>query len=215
MEVNARLQVEHPVTEAVTGIDMVRTMIEIAAGQPLAFTQDDVDMRGHAIECRIIAEDPARNFTPSPGTLRGLRQPSGPGIRYDDGTYPGYTIPVFYDPMFAKLVAWGQDRNEAIARMSRALEELRLDGLTTSVGFHRKVMSHPAFIAGDLSTAFIEEYPELLAFEADEWLNEIAVVAAAVVHFRKVEADSARASDTTGGKTRSAWKWQGRQGWPR
>jgi acetyl-CoA carboxylase biotin carboxylase subunit len=215
MEVNARLQVEHPVTEEVTGIDMVRAMIEIAAGKKLAFTQDDIDMRGHAIECRIIAEDPSRNFMPAPGTIRGLRPPSGPGIRYDDGTYPGYTIPVFYDPMFAKLVAWGQDRNEAIARMSRALEELRLDGVTTSVGFHRKVMSDPDFIAGNLSTAFIEEHPELLAPEADEWLNEIAVVAAAIAHFRKVEADSARASDATGGKSQSAWKWQGRQGWGR
>ncbi|NIM01224.1 MAG: acetyl-CoA carboxylase biotin carboxylase subunit, partial [Acidobacteria bacterium] len=133
MEVNARLQVEHPVTEVVTGIDLVKAMIRVAAGEKLPWKQDDIERRGHAIECRIIAEDPARNFMPAPGTITGLRTPAGPGVRYDDATYAGWTVPVHYDPMIAKLVSWGRDRHEAIERMTRALNELRIDGLTTSV----------------------------------------------------------------------------------
>ncbi len=122
MEVNARLQVEHPVTEMVTGIDLVQAMIDVAAGKKLPFTQDDIQMNGHAIECRIIAEDPSKNFMPAPGTIRGLRPPQGPGIRYDGGTYPGYEVPIYYDPMLAKLIVWGADRDQALARMRRALD---------------------------------------------------------------------------------------------
>jgi acetyl-CoA carboxylase biotin carboxylase subunit len=212
MEVNARLQVEHPVTEMVTGIDLVKAMIDVAAGRKLKLSQKSIEMRGHAIECRIIAEDPNRNFTPSPGTIRGLRPPSGPGIRYDDGSYAGYTVPVFYDPLVAKLIAWGRDRREAIVRMARALDELRIDGLTTSVSFHRKVMSHPAFLDGELHTGFLEEHRELLEPDADPWLDEIAVVAAAVAHFRQVESDSARGTETTR-TAGSRWRWHGRGGW--
>jgi acetyl-CoA carboxylase biotin carboxylase subunit len=211
MEVNARLQVEHPVTEMVTGVDLVKAMIEIAAGQGLPLTQEELSLRGHAIECRIIAEDPANNFTPSPGTIRGLRVPSGPGVRYDDGTYPGYTVPMFYDPLVAKLIAWGRDRDEAIQRSARALEELRIDGLMTSVSFHRKVMEHEAFRSGALHTGFLEEHPELLAPQDDRLLEEIAVVAAAVAHFRRAEARSAQGRSDTGGR-RSNWKWYGRGG---
>ena len=170
-----------------------------------------LQLRGHAVECRIIAEDPARNFVPAPGLIRGLRTPSGPGIRYDDGTYAGYTVPVHYDPLVAKLIAWGRDRREAIVRMARALDELRIDGLTTSVGFHKKLMGHAAFIAGELHTGFLEQHPELLAQADDEWLNEIAVVAAAVMHFHRAELESARGSNSSTG-ARSAWKWGGR-GW--
>jgi acetyl-CoA carboxylase biotin carboxylase subunit len=213
MEVNARLQVEHPVTEMVTGVDLVRAMIEVAAGNKLPLTQEQVDVRGHAIECRIIAEDPARNFTPSPGTIRGLRPPSGPGVRYDDGTYAGYTVPVFYDPLVAKLIAWGRDRRESINRMARALDELRIDGLTTSVPFHRKVMDHTAFIEGNLHTGFLGDHPELMQPDDDPWLNEIAVVAAAVAHFRRVEATSAHTPTEQGGG--SAWRWHGARGWRR
>jgi len=212
MEVNARLQVEHPVTEMVTGVDLVKAMIEIAAGGDLPLGQDDVEVRGHAIECRIIAEDPNRNFVPAPGTIRGLRPPSGPGIRYDDGTYAGYTVPVFYDPLIAKLIAWGRDRGESIARMARALDELRIDGLTTSVSFHRKVMDNAAFIEGNLHTAFLDEHPDLLTPSDDPWLNEIAVVAASVAHFRHVEESSARASSARQGGSTSAWKWSARSG---
>ncbi len=215
MEVNARLQVEHPVTEMVTGIDLVKAMIDIAAGGKLAYRQEEIEMSGHAIECRIIAEDPTRNFAPSPGTIRSLRTPGGPGIRYDHGIYSGYTVPVFYDPLVAKLVAWGRDRPEAIMRMGQALDELRIDGLMTSVSFHRMVMDNEAFIAGELHTDFLEEHPGLLAPGGDPWLNEIAVVAAAVVHFRRVEQQSARGERPNGGGAGSAWKWHGRTGWGR
>src|SRR5262245_6209627 len=208
MEMNTRLQVEHPVTEMVYGIDLVKSMIEIAAGAPLPFAQEDVSARGHAIECRIIAEDPARNFMPSPGTIRALRAPSGPGVRYDGGIYGGFAVPVHYDPMLAKLIAWGGDRAEAAARMARALNELRIDGVKTSINFHQRVMTHRAFLAGDLHTGFLEEHPELLARAADPWLEEIALLAAAVAHFRRLERQSSAAST---GRT-SRWKQAARTG---
>jgi len=214
MEMNTRLQVEHPVTEMVTGIDLVKAQIRVAAGEPLPFQQSKIEMRGHAIECRIIAEDPARNFMPAPGTIRGLRIPSGPGVRDDGGIYAGYTVPVHYDPLLSKLIAWGRDRDEAIARMARALDEYRIDGLKTSISFHRQVMGHPAFRAGDLHTGFLEEYPELLKPGVDPWLDEVAVVAAAVAHFRRVERASALSDPTGDGAPRSAWKW-GSTGWRR
>jgi len=214
MEVNARLQVEHPVTEMVTGLDLVKAMIEIAKGAKLPITQEQLGWRGHAIECRIIAEDPARNFMPSPGTIRAQRPPGGPGVRFDGSTYDGYTVPVFYDPLIGKLICWGRDREHAIVRMARALDEMRIDGLTTSVSFHRQVMGHPAFVRGDLHTGFLDEYPELLAPNDDPWLNEIAVVAAAVAHFRRLELRSQEQPVTAGGGTRSAWKWADRGvGW--
>jgi acetyl-CoA carboxylase, biotin carboxylase subunit len=212
IEVNARLQVEHPVTEMVTGIDLVRAMIEIAGGGSVPLSQEQVELRGHAVECRIVAEDPARGFLPSPGTIRGLRTPSGPGIRYDDGTYAGWTVPVHYDPMIAKLVAWGFDRPESISRMARALDELRIDGLTTSVPLHRKVMAHRAFLEGDLHTGFLEAHPELVVPAADAWLDEIAVVAAAIAHFRRIEARSAAGAPGGDATARSAWRWRDR-GW--
>ena len=216
MEVNARLQVEHPVTEIVTGVDLVKAMISIAAGNPLPIRQEDIKMTGHAIECRIIAEDYRRNFMPSPGTIRSMRTPAGPGIRYDDGTYPGYAVPVFYDPMISKLISFGHDRREAIVRMARALEETRIDGLTTSIPFQRKVMGHPAFMAGEMSTHFLEEHPELFEPDSDDWLQEIAVIAAAVAHLRRLES-GARDRDGAqqqAGSGRSAWRW-GATGWKR
>jgi acetyl-CoA carboxylase biotin carboxylase subunit len=215
MEVNARLQVEHPVTEMVTGIDLVRAMIEIAAGGTLPFTQDDIVVRGHAIEARIIAEDPSRNFMPAPGTVRGQRAPMGPGVRYDGCTYPGYTVPVFYDPLIAKLITHGANREQAIARMRRALDEYRLDGLKTSVPFHRRLVDHAAFQAAELHTGFLQEHPELLEPGTDPWLEEIALVAVAVAHFRRTEQASAKAMEarhSTGGG--SAWK-RNAGGWRR
>jgi acetyl-CoA carboxylase biotin carboxylase subunit len=210
MEVNARLQVEHPVTEMVTGIDLVKAMLEVAAGGALPATQDQITLRGHAIECRIIAEDPARNFMPSPGTIRAQRPPGGPGVRFDGGTFDGYTVPVFYDPLIGKLVCWGRDRAHAIVRMARALDEMRIDGLTTSISFHRKVMDHPAFVEGKLHTGFLEEHAELVSPGDDPWLNEIAVVAAAVAHFRRLELSSQEQPAASGGAGGSVWKWHGR-----
>ncbi|HEX4825958.1 MAG TPA: acetyl-CoA carboxylase biotin carboxylase subunit [Candidatus Polarisedimenticolaceae bacterium] len=208
MEMNTRLQVEHPVTEMIYGVDLVKAMIGIAAGGKLPFRQDGLVPRGHAIECRIIAEDPERNFMPAPGTIRALRAPTGPGVRYDGGVYGGFTVPVFYDPMLAKLIAWGHDRAEAAARMARALNELRIDGIKTSINFHRRVMTHPAFLAGDLHTGFLEEHPELVAPAADPWLEEIALLAAAVAHFRRLE----RQSQTGPGGRPSRWKQAARTG---
>jgi acetyl-CoA carboxylase biotin carboxylase subunit len=215
MEMNTRLQVEHPVTEMVYGIDLVKEMIRIAGGAKLPWAQDRIVARGHAIECRIIAEDPSRNFMPSPGTIRALRAPSGPGVRYDGGIYGGFTVPVQYDPMLAKLITWGGDRDEAAARMTRALDELRVDGVTTSIAFHRRVMTHPAFLAGDLHTGFLEEHPELLKTGTDPWLSEVAVLAAAVAHFRRLEQLSLRGPQAGPRGGASEWKRGTRAGWRR
>ena len=213
MEMNTRLQVEHPVTEMVYGVDLVKAMISIASGNPLPFTQDRIVPRGHAIECRIIAEDPSRNFMPAPGKIRGLRTPSGPGVRYDGGVYAGWEIPVHYDPLIAKLCTWGATRGEAARRMIRALDEFRVDGVKTSIAFHRKMMDHPAFLAGDLHTGFLQEHPEILRLEEDPWLDEIAVIAAAVHHDRTVAAASAAARSGASASHGSAWRWSGRRGW--
>ena len=215
MEMNTRLQVEHPVTEMVYGVDLVKAMIQIAAGAKLAWTQDQIVARGHAIECRIIAEDPSRNFTPAPGTIRALRAPAGPGVRYDGGVYGGFTVPVHYDPLLAKLITWGGDRDESAARMTRALDELRVDGVKTSAAFHRRVMTHPAFLAGDLHTGFLEEHPELMLPGTDPWLSEVAVLAAAVAHFRRFEQLSLRAPQPDDTGRSSAWKRSARAGWRR
>jgi len=212
MEMNTRLQVEHPVTEMVYGIDLVKAMIEIAAGRTLPFSQGDLVPRGHAIECRIIAEDPERGFVPAPGTIRALRAPGGPGVRWDSGVYGGFTVPVHYDPMLAKLVTWGADRNEAAARMARALDELRVDGIKTSIRFHRRVMTHPAFLSGALHTGFLVDHPELTRAEDDPWLQEIAVLAAAVAHFRRLEQLSAEGGPRP--ERGSAWK-RAAPGWRR
>jgi acetyl/propionyl-CoA carboxylase alpha subunit len=169
--------------------------------------------RGHAIECRIIAEDPARNFMPAPGTIRTLRGPGGPGVRYDGGVYGGFTVPVHYDPLLAKLITWGANRDEAASRMTRALDELRVDGVKTSIAFHRRVMTHPAFLAGDLHTGFLQEHPELLQPGTDPWLLEVAVLAAAVAHFRHLEQLSLRGPKAGAPPGSSAWKRGGGSGW--
>jgi len=157
LEVNARLQVEHPVTEWRTGIDLVQEQLRIAAGLPLSFMQEQVEFRGAAIECRISAEDPENRFLPATGTVQGLQEPSGPGVRVDSGMYSGLQVPLFYDPLLAKLIVWGQDRQQAIARMRRALAEYRVMGVRTTLPFERWLMENPRFVAGDLSTDFIAE----------------------------------------------------------
>jgi pyruvate carboxylase subunit A len=162
MEANTRVQVEHPVTEMVTGIDIVKEQIRVASGLPLSMKQEDVKPRGWAIECRINAEDPLNNFTPSPGKLKGYRSPGGVGIRVDSGVYTRYTIPSIYDPMISKLIAWGRDRDEARTRMQRALYEYIISGVKTNIPFHKAVMENPRFIKGELSTHFIENETTLL-----------------------------------------------------
>ena len=157
MEMNTRVQVEHPVTEMVTGIDIVKEQIRVAAGHPLSFSQADVKINGWAIECRINAEDPMADFSPAPGKVRSYRSPGGTGIRVDSGVYASYTIPTFYDSMISKLIAWGKDREEAIARMKRALYEYIITGVKTNIDLHKTIMDNPRFIAGDIDTHFIEK----------------------------------------------------------
>src|SRR5688500_5844272 len=145
LEMNTRLQVEHPVTEMVWGVDLVKEQLRVARGETLSFRQEDLVPAGHAIECRIYAEDPARKFAPSPGLIRSINLPQGPGIRNDDGVYAGYTVPVFYDPMLSKLIAHGNSRDEAIGRMRRALTEYRVEGIMTTIPFFTFIMNHPDF----------------------------------------------------------------------
>src|SRR2546425_9215608 len=160
LEMNTRLQVEHPVTELVTGIDLVREQINVAAGVPLSFQQDDVRWNGHAIECRVYAEDPDNNFLPSPGRITFLRVPGGPGIRDDSGVTEGDEVSIHYDPMISKLAAWGSDRNEAIDRMRRALDEYAVGGIKTTLPFFREIVRDEEFINARLDTAFIANFYE-------------------------------------------------------
>jgi len=182
MEVNARLQVEHPVTEAVTGVDLVRAQFRIAAGEDLGLAQDDVRISGAALECRIYAEDPDRGFLPSPGRIEMLRVPGGPGVRDDSGVYEGYVMPIHYDALIAKLITWAASRAEAIDRMRRALDEYVVEGIPTTLGFHRRVMDDPRFLAGDLDTRFIEGMNGRPggAAGAPDYLEDMAAVAAAL-----------------------------------
>jgi len=163
MEVNARVQVEHPVTEMVTSVDIVKEGIRIASGLPLSLTQKDVKVRGSAIECRINAEDPLNDFVPTPGRIKSYHAPGGMGVRVDSGVYASYTISPFYDPMISKLIAWGRGRDEAIARMRRALYEYIIGGITSNIPFHKAVMENPRFVKGELGTHFIDKETTLLA----------------------------------------------------
>ncbi len=162
LEVNARVQVEHPVTEMVTGIDIVKEQIRIASGYPLSIKQKDVRINGSAIECRINAEDPLNGFIPAPGKVTGHLPPGGPGIRVDSGIYPSYAIPPFYDPMIAKLIVWGRNRDEAIQRMQRALFEYTIVGVKSNIPFHQAVMRNERFVKGELGTHFIEQETTLI-----------------------------------------------------
>ena len=157
MEMNTRVQVEHPVTELVTGIDIVKEQIRIAQGERLVLRQQDVRLHGHAVECRINAEDPERGFAPSPGEIRAIEWPGGPGIRIDSHLYPGYRVPPYYDSLLAKLLSWGRDRDEAIARMRRALAEMRVEGVSTTIAFHARLLADPRFQRGQVHTRFVEQ----------------------------------------------------------
>jgi acetyl-CoA carboxylase biotin carboxylase subunit len=182
LEMNTRLQVEHPVTELVTGLDLVHLQLRIASGEKLPFRQEDVVLRGHAIECRIYAEDPENNFFPSPGKITRLLRPSGPGVREDSGVYQGWTVPLDYDPMLSKLIVYAADRRSAIARMQRALDEYFIGGIKTNLPLFRRILEHPDFIAARIDTGFLDR---LLATRAEvpsgsDALAEIAAVSAAL-----------------------------------
>ncbi len=158
LEMNTRLQVEHPVTELVTGFDLVKLQIHIAAGGKLPFAQDDIEWRGNAVECRIYAEDPFNNFLPFPGKVTRLQRPHGPGVRVDSGTYEGWTVPMEYDPLLAKLSVWAPTREEAAARAVRALGEYAVGGIRTNIAFFKQLLTDPEFLAGNLHTGFIDEF---------------------------------------------------------
>lgn len=158
MEMNTRIQVEHPVTEMVTGVDLIAEQIRIAQGEKLRFTQAEVQLRGHAIECRINAEDPEYNFRPNPGRISGYLPPGGPGVRMDSHVYTDYVIPPYYDSLIGKLIVWGPDRATAMTRMRRALRECAITGLPTTIGFHQQILESPEFKAGEVFTNFVEQF---------------------------------------------------------
>jgi len=158
MEMNTRIQVEHPVTELITGIDLIKQQFLIASGEKLSFTQQDIKHTGHAIECRINAENPEKNFAPNPGKITKYIPPGGYGVRVDSAAFQDYTILPFYDSMIAKLIVHGANREEAIARMKRALHEFIIEGIATTIPFHLRVMENKAFVEGNFDTSFIEKY---------------------------------------------------------
>ncbi len=210
LEMNTRLQVEHPVTEWVTGVDLVRQQLLVAAGEAIEIGQEEIVARGHALECRVCAEDPRENFLPDTGRIHTHRLPSGPGIRVDSGVESGSEVSVHYDPMLAKLTAWAQDRDTAIARMHRALAEYRLHGVRNNLDFCRWVMEHPVFASGTYTTRFIEEYfdPEMLdgGGEANREAAEVVEI------LRRVKREKGLASEDRGDACRStAWKQQHRR----
>ena len=183
LEMNTRLQVEHPVTELVSGLDLVREMVRVAAGERLELGQDQIVRRGAAIECRIYAEDPKTGFLPSPGTIRELRTPSGPGVRDDGGAYPGCIISPHYDPLISKLCVWAPDRDRAVRRMRRALGEYVVSGIQTNLSFHERLFEHPEFIEGQYDTGFIDRHRDALLvgsrIEAEERARYAAAIAVA------------------------------------
>ena len=188
LEVNARLQVEHPITEMVTGVDLVRLQLEVAAGQPLGLEQQDLHQRGHAIECRIYAEDPRANFAPSPGRILCMRPPSGPGIRHDEGVHAGFEVPMHYDPILCKLVAHAQDRPAALARMVRALEEYVILGVDTPIRMMIDLISSEEFVAGDTHTGMVPEF--LAGWTVDPTEDELALLGHAVWDVVGIRGDS-------------------------
>jgi acetyl-CoA carboxylase biotin carboxylase subunit len=208
LEMNTRLQVEHPVTELVTGLDLVQLQIHIATGEPLPLRQEDVAWRGSAMECRIYAEDPDNHFFPSPGQITQLNRPSGPGIRVDSGVYAGWTVPVDYDPLLAKLAVWAGTRSDAVARMVRALEEYAVAGIKTNIGFFRQIFEDEQFRQGLLHTGFIDEFFSHSKPKASEDDSDLEAVAAVVAAAHSVQ----RTIDGQPPKQRlSRWRSEGRQ----
>ena len=212
IEVNARLQVEHAVTEMVTGIDLVAAQIAIAGGKELPWTQSEVSVNGHAIECRIYAEDPSNNFAPSPGLIEGLRTPGGPGVRNDSALYEGYEVPIFYDPMISKLITWGPDRPSALSRMCRALQEYKVVGIPTTIPLFQYIMQERSFIDGTYDTGYLDDLLDsssLLRPKHRRYaeLVDIAAISAALHIFQREED---RAFQIHDGKS-SAWKTAGRE----
>jgi pyruvate carboxylase subunit A len=220
MEMNTRLQVEHPVTEMVTGVDLVQAQLRIAAGEDTGLRQEDIAWRGSSIECRIIAEDPDRDFMPSPGRIERLRAPGGPGVRDDSGVYEGYAMPLHYDSLISKLIVWGATREEAIGRMRRALDEYLIEGVPTTLTFHRRALRDERFVRGALHTGFVQEMaaaapaaPQAhgaasLADPGAQELEDLAVIAAALALQSHPAPPAASNGSTMQG---SGWKMAGRR----
>lgn len=205
LEMNTRIQVEHPVTELVTGIDLVEWQFRVASGEALAFAQDDIELTGHSIECRITSEDHLGGFLPSTGVITHLEVPSGPGVRWDGGIVEGGEVSLHYDPLLAKLVVHGADRPAAIRRMCRALDELLIAGVETCAPFHRRVMDEAEFRSGDLSIRYLDEHPELLEpDDAEEDMIAVAVAAALLEEEHRMR--RAPRIEGGGGVPLSAWR---------
>jgi len=212
LEVNARLQVEHPVTEQVTGLDLVKLQIAIAAGHRLPFAWESITPRGHAMEVRFYAEDPDNNFFPSPGKILSRHAPTGPGIRLDEGVYEGYTVPTEYDPLLSKLIAWGNSREETIARLRRALEEYTITGIRTNVSLFRRILTEPEFLAGEIHTKWVDELlarPRPPATPPRPGTQDAALIAAALWHLAR--SSGSLQGGPEGPSAPSRWKIQGRQ----
>jgi acetyl-CoA carboxylase biotin carboxylase subunit len=209
LEMNTRLQVEHPITEMIYGLDLVSWQLDVAEGRPLPLTQHELDARrrGHAFECRVYAEDPVK-FLPSPGTITHLRVPDGPYVRNDSGCYEGAEIPVHYDPMIGKLVAWGEDRPRALARMRRALDEYQVRGIETNLAFHRRCVRHAAFAAGDYDTGFIARNARELAPRAGDAELTAAIIAAGLDAATQTAPQRATADNHAPTGELSAWRRQ-------
>jgi acetyl-CoA carboxylase biotin carboxylase subunit len=213
LEMNTRLQVEHPVTEMVWGVDLVKEQLRIAQGEKLSFTQQDLKRLGHAIECRIYAEDPSRKFAPSPGLIRYINLPEGPGVRNDQGVYPGYTVPVFYDPMLSKLIVHAPTRAEAIARMRRALSEYRVEGIMTTIPFFNFIMNNPDFAAANFDTGFIDRILPEMDFAVrptDERQIDAAIAAAAIIAYE--ESQNVKLPEDRASAWRAAARVEGMRG---
>lgn len=206
LEVNTRLQVEHPVTEMVTGLDLVAEQLRVAEGRPLSFGDEPPAPRGWAMEARILAENPLAGFMPGAGRIDRVRFPSGPGVRNDAGVYRGFEIPVYYDSLISKLIVWGPDREHARRRMDRALSEFVIEGVRHNVAFHRWLVSHPEFVAGNLSTRFVEEHFRPAVLEPSRDATEIALLAAAL-HAREDRLRVALPERRDGTTPRSARRW--------
>ena len=209
LEMNTRLQVEHPVTEAVTGLDIVAEQIRVACGRHLSHQQEQIQPRGAAIECRINAEDPYNGFLPSTGHITLMQLPTGPGVRVDTAVFVGFEISTYYDPLIAKLIVWGEHRDQAIVRVRRALEEYRLVGVRTNIPFHQAIMSSYPFITGQYDTRFIEDqFPMSDAAENRDLYLDIAALLGTLVAHRELEQ---RARTTPPSEASSSWKWAGRR----
>jgi acetyl-CoA carboxylase biotin carboxylase subunit len=209
LEMNTRIQVEHPVTELVTGVDLVQWQIRIAAGESLPLAQEDVRLTGHAIECRITSEDPLNGFLPSTGRIERLTVPSGPGVRWDGGIAEGFEVSLFYDPLLGKLIVHAPDRERAIARMERALAELRIIGVETSTPFHQRVMREPDFRAGALDVRYLDRHGELMNTAPDEESAIAAAVAAALLEDEQRKRRSVHRLESAQARSASAWRGSG------